>query len=375
MSKFAFLSIISLLLIGGCEDSNKSADRQIAIMQEITDSKSSGDSVLIVSGEVITSSDIIESPVELSGTFVSPAEHFKDLAQTNNLQEFKKLAWPLMEEILMNKISEILLSQEARRQFENNIDEALEKAAEKEVRKFFMEFGGDEGKAEEKLKQMGMDRQKFKENRKNFILTQWYISSKLIDEKPVTHSELIKCYDQMKDQYFATPARLEFQLIDIQPAKLEVTDPNLDKLEQARILANQLIKRIEQGEDFGELAKQYSHGHTREAGGLWKPVQPESLAKPYDILAREAEKIEPGQIAGPIEVEGHIFIMKLVDKRPKIYEPFEKVQTELEQKIFIDRRQKALEELDAELLQQVDLNEKDKFIDFCLEKIYQISNQ
>jgi parvulin-like peptidyl-prolyl isomerase len=375
MSKFAFLSIISLLLIGGCEDSNKSADRQIAIMQEITDSKSSGDSVLIVSGEVITSSDIIESPVELSGTFVSPAEHFKDLAQTNNLQEFKKLAWPLMEEILMNKISEILLSQEARRQFENNIDEALEKAAEKEVRKFFMEFGGDEGKAEEKLKQMGMDRQKFKENRKNFILTQWYISSKLIDEKPVTHSELIKCYDQMKDQYFATPARLEFWLIDIQPAKLEVTDPNLDKLEQARILANQLIKRIEQGEDFGELAKQYSHGHTREAGGLWKPVQPESLAKPYDILAREAEKIEPGQIAGPIEVEGNIFIMKLVDKRPKIYEPFEKVQTELEQKIFIDRRQKALEKLDAELLQQVDLNEKDKFVDFCLEKIYQISNQ
>jgi len=384
MSKFASLSILLLLLIGGCEDSNQSAESgHIAIMQKITASKVAGESVLVASGEVITSSDIIESPVELNGKYVSPKEHFKLLAKTNTPQEFKKLAQPLIDEILMSKISEILLYQQAKRQFEKNIDEALEKAAGKEVRKFFMEFGGDEAKAEERLKEMGMDRQKFKENRKRFILTQWYISSKLIDNKPTTHTELMNCYNQMKEQYFATPGRLEFRLIDIQPASFKLTDPNqtstnsveTDKLEQARTLTNQLIERIQTGEDFSELAKQYSHGHMRGSGGLWKPVQPESLAEPYDILAAEAQKIEPGQIAGPIETQRHIFIMKLEDKCSKGFQPFEKVQAELEQKIIFDRRKKALEKLDAELTQQVDLNEKDKFIDFCLDKIYQMSNQ
>lgn len=384
MRKCAFLSVLIFLLIGGCEDSNQSAGSgHIAIMQKITASKVAGESVLVVSGEVITSSDIIESPVELNGKYVSPKEHLKLLAKTNTPQEFKKLAQPLIDEIITSKISEILLYQQAKRQFEKNIDEALEKAAGKEVRKFFMEFGGDEAKAEGQLKQMGMDRQKFKENRKRFILTQWYISSKLIDNKPTTHTELMNCYNQMKEQYFATPSKLEFRLIDIQPESLKLTDPNqtstnpveTDKLEQAKTLANQLIERIQTGEDFSELAKQYSHGHMRGSGGLWKPIQPESLAEPYDILAAEAQKIEPGQIAGPIETHGHIFIMRLEDKCSKGFQPFEKVQTELEQKIIFDRRKKALEKLNAELTQQVDMNEKDEFIDFCLDKIYQMSNQ
>jgi parvulin-like peptidyl-prolyl isomerase len=89
------------------------------------------------------------------------------------------------------------------------------------------------------------------------------------------------------------------------------------------------------------------------------------------MLATEAQKLQPGQISGPIEVEGHIFIMKLEDKRSKSYEPFEQVQKELEGKIISDRRQKAFEKLNAELV----LDEKDAFLDFCLEKIYRMNKQ
>ncbi|MFB0524422.1 MAG: peptidylprolyl isomerase, partial [Phycisphaerae bacterium] len=273
--------------------------------------------------------------------------------------------------------------QEAKRQAPDNIDEALEKAAEREIRKFILDCGGNQAKAEEKLKQMGMDRKGFKENRKGFILTQLYIASKLSDNRPITYTELMKCYDQMKEQSFVIPAKLQFRLIDIQPARLEITDPNqtsassveAGRLEQARKLANKLIQQLQAGADFGELAKQYSHGHMREFGGLWKPLQPESLAKPYDILAEAAEKIQPGQTAGPIEAEGHIFIMKLKEKRTKSYEPFEKVQEELEQKIISDRRKDAIDKLNAEIRQQIAPGEKDEFIDFCLEKIYQMRDQ
>jgi len=220
-----------------------------------------------------------------------------------------------------------------------------------------------------------MNRKSFKENRKKYIITKWYIASKLPENKAVTYSELIKWYEQMKEQSFAIPVKLQFRLIDIQPAKLQISDPNQSRLEQARKLANELARQIRAGADFGELAKQYSHGHRQAFGGLWQPVQPGSLAKPYDILAAEAEKIKQGQIAGPIETEGHIFIMKLEEKQTKSYKPFEEVQRQIKEKIIIDRRKEAIDKLDAELMRQVVLSGKDEFIDFCLEKIYEMSNQ
>jgi parvulin-like peptidyl-prolyl isomerase len=182
-------------------------------------------------------------------------------------------------------------------------------------------------------------------------------------------------YNRMKDELFVTTAMLKFQLIDIEVAKLEVAEPNQSRLEQARELADELMRRLQAGEDFGELANKYSHGHRRQFGGLWKPVQPGSLAEPYDILAAEAELIEPGQLAGPTEADGHIFIMKLVEKRPEDVEPFEKVQEQVKAKIIFERRKRAVDKLTAEFVQQVVLNGKDEFIEFCTRKIYLMSNQ
>ena len=380
----SILLVLIPLLISGCDNNKAELEevklRRAAIVKKIAVSEEAGESVLVVGGEVITSDQIIQTPIEHSEMVASLAEHFKPIAQKSTLEQFKKWARPEIEEILMNKITEILLYQEAKRQAPDNIDEALEKAAEREMRKFILDCGGDQAKAQEKLKQMGMDSKGFKENRKRLILTQLYIASKLSDNRPITYTELMKRYDQMKEQSYVIPAELQFRLIDIQPARLEITDPNqtsassveAGRLEQARKLANRLIQQLQAGADFSELAKKYSHGHRRELGGLWQPVQPESLAKPYDILAAAAEKIQQGQIAGPIEVEGHIFIMKLEEKRTKSYEPFEKVQEELEQKIISDRRKEVIDKLKAEIIQQITRGEKDEFIDFCLEKIYQM---
>jgi predicted site-specific integrase-resolvase len=67
--------------------------------------------------------------------------------------------------------------------------------------------------------------------------------------------------------------------------------------------------------------------------------------------------------------------MKLEEKRPKSFEPLENVQKEVEAKINFDRRKKAADEFSANLVQQVALTERDRFIDFCLEKIYRLCKQ
>jgi len=327
--------------------------------------KASGGFVLAVGGETITADEMVLPFIE----------DFKPLAKRSSFEQFKLRARGDLERVLIIKVSDILLYQEAKKDAGEQFDEAVEKAAETEVRKFVVGFGGDYARAEEALKQGGMDWRSFKEYQKKVILTQSYIASQLPDNRPITYTELVDTYNEMKDDFFSTEAMLKFRLIDIKPAELEVADANQSRLEQAKELAGELVRRLRAGEDFGELARKYSHGHRREFGGLWKPRQPENLEKPYDVLATEAERIEPGQIAGPIETGEHIFIMKLEEKQSKSFKSLEKVQGEVEAKIIFDRRKKAVDRLAAKLWRQAALSNMDAFIDFCLEKIYRMSNE
>lgn len=373
------LLVLILPFIGGCDGGkSKLTDAElarIALTQKIELVEAGGGLVLMVGGETLSSDEAISSPVWLNGVLVTPLEHFRTVAQKTDLEQFKKEARGAFENILVDKISNMLLYQYAKKQAGDNVDETLQKAAENEYRKFALDFAGDQAKADEALKQKGMDHKSFVERQKKDILIQWYVTSKLSDNRPITYRELMDCYDRMKDEYFSKVARITFRLIDIQPARLNVIDPTEDRRRLAKKLADSLFERIKTGEDFANLAKQYSHDEWREFGGLWRPVNPASLAPPYDILAAEAGKMEVGQVSAPIEAPGHVFIMKLEEKQSGGYEPFEQVQRRVEEQVALERRNEMYNQLRNRILSQAQLGRTDKFIDFCLEKIHQTSNQ
>ena len=378
MYRFICLLVFMLLLLGGCDNNNSrmtdAEAERLAVTQKIELVEAAGGFVLMIGGETLTSDQIIETRTQLSGMFISPIDYFGPIAKANEFEQFKERTKGRLEEILMAKISNILLYQYLKKQAGGNIDEGLELAAQNEYRKFVLGFGGDQARADEELKRSLMDKKSFIEQQKRTILIQSYMASKMPNNRPVTYRELMDCYDRMKNKYFAKASKIRFRLIDIQPDKLELEDPNDDPWQLGNRIVNQLLRLIKSGEDFGELAKKYSHGDWRAFGGLWRSLQPSSLAEPYDILAAEADKIEPGEVAGPIVTKQHIFIMKLQEKQIAGYEPFEDVQELVEQKILLERRDEVFDKLNAEIRWQAKLSKTDKFIDFCLEEIYQISN-
>ncbi|UCF44132.1 MAG: peptidyl-prolyl cis-trans isomerase [Planctomycetota bacterium] len=372
MHKFRFLLVLAVLLVDGCGgggDKGKFSEEELAGMpfaQREGLPGPSGGFVLAVGGETITTEEIITEQL---------LEYFGPIAQRSSLEQFKEQAGPQLEQIVLANVSDTLLRQRAKRQAGDNIDERLEKIVDREVRKFVARFGNDYAKAEEALKARGMDWKDFRKHQGKMILSQSYIASQLPEQTAVTYGELVDSYNEMKEQVFVRPAEITFRLIDIEVSKLEAGDANPSRLEQAKELANELVREIDSGRDFGELARRYSHGHRASFGGLWKPVQPESLAEPYDVLAREAERMEVGEAAGPIDAGGHIFIMKLEEKTAKTFEPFEEVQKEVEATIHIERRKKALDELNRKLVQKAVASEPERFVDYCLEEIYRISNR
>ena len=376
MIKFAFISMFMLLLTGGCGGNNPSSAEleRRTITRKIRLVEASGGLVMMVGGETLTSDEVIESPAELGGTYVPPIEYFKPIAQASELEQFKERVREHLTGILMGKISNMLLYQEIKREVGENVEVALEKQAGKAMREFVMDYGGDQIRADEALQERGMDWKSSEEQQKKSMLIQWYVSKKMPNTRPVTHSELMECYNQMKDESFAIPAAIQFRLIDIQPGRLKLWQID-ERHKLAKLLADRLLERIQSGEDFSELAIQYSHGPFREFGGLWKPVRPDSLAAPYDTLAAEAEKTEPGQIAGLIETAEHVFIMKLEAKQSAGYVPFKDVQEQVRNKIVFDRQSEVLSQVNAELFQQAELSKTDEFVDFCLDKIYQMRDQ
>ncbi len=369
MSKRAFFTVLVVLLIASCGGGKKPkfTKEELAKMpfpQRSGLPEASGGLVLAVGGEIITSDEIVK-PL---------AEHFRPIARENNFEQFEKQARPQLEQILVSRVSNILLYNQAKR--DTGVDEeALEKAAEREVRRFISSFGGDYAKAEEALKKMGMDWASFKEYQKRLILTEYYLGSLLPRAAPITYSELLARYNQIKDESFVILAAIKFQLIDIEPAKLRKTDPNQDQLEQARNLANELLQQVKSNKDFFEQVKEYSGVSFPEYS---EPVQPESLK--YSILADEAEKLEPGDISETIETidenqQKHIFIMKLVEKHPKGYEPLEKVQREVRTIILSGRRKEAQEKILTRLRRQAEHEMSDEFTEFCLQNIYAKNNK
>lgn len=377
MVKIAFISTFVLLLIVGCGSGNNPSSAELerrTITQKIRLVEATGGFVLMVGGETLTSDEVIESPAELGGTYVPPIEYFTPIARASEFEQFKERVREPLKNILMSKISNMLLYQEIKREIGENVDVALEKQAEKAVREFILSHGGDQIKADEALKARGMDWKSFEQQQKKLMLIQWYVTKKMPNNRPIAHSELMECYNRMKDEFFAIPAIIQFRLIDIQPGRLKLWEIG-ERHKLAKLLADRLLTRIQSGEDFGELAMQYSHGPMRELGGLWKPMRPDSLAAPYDLLAAEAEKTEPGRIADLIVTDEHVFIMKLEEKQSAGYERFENVQEQVRNKILIDRQNEVIDKVNAEFLQQAELSKTGEFVDFCLDKIYQMRDQ
>jgi len=331
---------------------------------------------LSVGGQLLTCSEAIEPLVEADGTVVPVLERFKPIAKVTSLDDFREQVRPELRRLIINKITAMLIEQRARKMLEGTqFNQHLENLLDDKIRDFILNgFNGDSAAAEEYLKRNGLTWRRFRQLQERAILNQWYLSSRLGRNNIVTYQELLGRYNQLKDKDFLVPAAIKFELLDIKVDQLVPPEPNQSQLAYAHSLAEQLVEQARRGANLEELARD-------RPGVLFvrfsEPVNPRSLAEPYDLLAERAESMKPGEIAGPIEsgTSDHVFIMKLNYLRPQRYKTLQEVQKQLRQLIITERRMKAIDKIEAEFTRQANAVLDDRFLDICLEKIYQMSKQ
>ncbi|MBC8379024.1 MAG: peptidylprolyl isomerase [Planctomycetes bacterium] len=292
-------------------------------------------------------------------------QKLKPLAEKSDAETFLSQALPDIRETLRNKVTDVLLYQEARKTAPEDIDEKISKAVESEIARFVAGYGNNYALAENAIKRMGMDWKSFREYEKKLILTQSYISSTVKEEKRFAYRDLLDYYESVKAEQFSKPGFVEFSIIDIDPGNLTAEQAAADRIEE-------VLAKLDTGEDFAEVAKQYSHGPFAAMGGKLEPVSLDSgsLAEPYGTLAKEAQRMQPGQIIGPIEILGHLFVLKLDQLELGESKSFEEVQHLVEQQLQFLNRQKQYLELVQKLIAKADFVQLEQFSQFCALEAY-----
>jgi parvulin-like peptidyl-prolyl isomerase len=107
-----------------------------------------------------------------------------------------------------------------------------------------------------------------------------------------------------------------------------------------------ILARAKAGEDFAELAKQYSEDPgSKDTGGLYEDFGRGQMVKPFEDASFS---VPVGEISGVVETTYGYHIIKVVDRK-KETRPFEEVRAELESRLAQGKQGTAVEDYIKEL--------------------------
>lgn len=139
----------------------------------------------------------------------------------------------------------------------------------------------------------------------------------------VADSDMKRYFQEHRDR-FALPEEYTLSQILILPRS---PDDTADAKEKVR----EVMKRLKQGESFEDLALQFSDGPNASRGGRIGLVRQGEL---LPGIERAIAKLVPGGISDVIETSEGFQVVRLEDKKPKQFRPYEEVRIEIQGLVF-----------------------------------------
>jgi peptidyl-prolyl cis-trans isomerase SurA len=149
----------------------------------------------------------------------------------------------------------------------------------------------------------------------------------------------MKRYFQEHRERFALPEEYTLSQILIQPRS-----PN--DTADAREKVREVMARLKQGESFEDLALRFSDGPNASRGGHLGLVRQGEL---LPGIERTIAHLVPGGISDMIETSEGFHIVRLEDKKPKQFRPYEEVRTEIQGLVFQQKSEDAFQAWLADL--------------------------
>lgn len=292
------LIIACLLLFSGFAHANVLLDRVVAVVNQ----------------DVITWSELYKAME------AEASPKMKELQKDEQRKLFKENEAVFLETLINVRLQ----LQEAKSAGVRVSDEELQGAIDNIKKKYSM----SDDAFNESLKQEGLTLSEYKKRLWEQIVISKLVNSQIRNKIVVTDEDLKKFVAENKEVLENTES---YGISQILLKKLK--DADNSKLEEK---AGDLLKKIEQGESFSDLAKQYSEDPSAKAGGDLGLLKKSQLNKNFiDIISQ----MKPGDISKPFWTENGLHIIKL-ESRTEVKnkgEALEEARERLNNKLFRER--------------------------------------
>ena len=243
-------------------------------------------------------------------------------------EEYEKQYAMLKKEMLNMMITDLLLMQQAKEK-DLNVGEQL-KAAVESIKKENNIASDDD--LRRGLQQQGMDYDQWIKQLEDNMLKQGVIYSEVDRSIVLDDSEIIGYY-RLHPQEFTEPEEYKIRAVYLStegkaPAALE---------EKKKEIGD----KVKAGEPFNVLAKDYSDGPAKESEGDLGKFKKGELDKALELAV---SKLKAGETSGWVETKNGWYLLKLEEKKDSRLMTFEEVKKNVEENLFVQKKDKKLEE-------------------------------
>ncbi len=276
----------------------------------LSDTSRMPDVVANCNGKKITKDDLINQARQMQA----------QMAQATRGQQVPALDDAFYKQILESMISQELLLKDAKDQGITVSDEELKPQLAALRGRF-----PDEATYKKALEQEGLSENELQEKLRQEAVIQKYVSTRIMNDVAVTDQAAREFYDKNLDK-MQRPERAHLRHILI---RAEPNAAAADK-QKARDKAEDLLKRIQGGEDFAKLAAENSDDPgSKVRGGDLSWMARGQTVPPFEKAAFALTK--PNDLSGVVETQFGYHIIQLVERKAASTVPFEEARPQITQ--------------------------------------------
>jgi peptidyl-prolyl cis-trans isomerase SurA len=236
--------------------------------------------------------------------------------EARNAQEFSKRIDELGKEVLQNMVDRIIIVKAAEEKGlllpESYIDQEYDEVIDRD-------FGGDRGRFLEYLRARGETARDFRRNIYKRVVVNAMRAETRRSQSEISPERIEEFYVKNKLRFYQEEA-LHLRQVILTPMASEGLVP-------LRQTAKKVINELDNGANFGDIARKYSQDEMSRKGGDWGWIKRKDIRKELSDIAFGLEK---SQYSQAIEVGGTIFILYAEDKREEMIQPVAQVRDIIE---------------------------------------------
>ncbi|HDR15049.1 MAG TPA: hypothetical protein ENN79_06125 [Desulfobacteraceae bacterium] len=171
------------------------------------------------------------------------------------------------------------------------------------------------------LEDMNMTEENLKRHIKRGMSITKYVDESFVQKAEVSEKEIEDFYKEHPEA-FTRPERVHARhiLLETKP------DASEETIEKNRELLTSLRKKVENGEDFGELAKEYSECPSSSQNGDLGFFGKGEMVKEFE---ETAFALEPGTVSEIVQTQFGLHLIQSVEKQPESIVPLAEIKDRL----------------------------------------------